>query len=914
MFSDIRKAFFVLTFALVFGAVFVFPNHAAAAVTLPTTSCDTQWAELNHIGDNESQEDGAKAFKFGPNNNDFVSETGGVVTFKPQLLFTPDATAIFKVYVLNNFCAVIYGDSSPAIQAGLNTITYTKATDQLQFNSEESSSIHWLPGYLIGFDVWDGVNGSAFDTYSYLIDLDSLQNPEDVEVGPPPAEEPPGAAPPPSFFETKKQNPEDLPEPEGLRPVLIIPGITGSELLSSQDELIWPNTEKMLRDVGDDFLKILNLDSNGMPTEKIKSGQVIQKVVVKNIFGKLIYNLESQGYDFNYSYFLHPYDWRLNLDETKDNLKNRIEEIKELTHFKKIDIVAHSMGGLLTKDYIKEFGENNINKLIFVGTPHLGAPKAGKVLIEGDNFDIPWLDSKTIKKIAKNFPSIYELLPSPEYFNHASGYIFSPSSGTPDKQSGLGYELSRSFFNKKGLNSKLIDLADIFFNKGLQDLSFENINAYNIVGCNRGGTQAAYFFSISDDKIMNIGYSAGDGTVPMISAEYGNWEQDHRFYIRGASHATMPSEENVRNLILSILGDKQLALSKDVSDNSGFCKFKGKQLTWRSPVEVHIYDQQGNHTGPVESGTENNIPGVDYEIINGEKFMFLPEEGNYRIEGIGEAQGEFDLLVSDVDNGEVLSTTVFNDVQIAKGSKVGITVAASPIGQIEVDGQAVMPVSILEQQDFDPPATVSEIKDLDGNLKEIILKVSDEASDVLETKYSTDGIDFLVYAEPVIIPASSAKSFYYYSIDKAGNNEEVKKLELKVLGKSIDADYVKDGSLVLDTGDNRTVYMIGNNGKKYGFISQEVFLAQGFKFENVVRRNLKNRELGGLITERSLAHPNGTLIKAGPAIWLINHDKRFLIQDMHLFNYCEFDLTQVVDANVADMELKQLIMEASYCN
>src|SRR3989338_8342229 len=109
-----------------------------------------------------------------------------------------------------------------------------------------------------------------------------------------------------------------------------------------------------------------------------------------------------------------------------------------------IHIFYIHMTGLLTKDYIKEFGENNINKLIFVGTPHLGAPKAGKVLIEGDNFDIPWLDSKTIKKIAKNFPSIYELLPSPEYFNHAPGYIFSPSSGTPDKQSGLGYELSRS--------------------------------------------------------------------------------------------------------------------------------------------------------------------------------------------------------------------------------------------------------------------------------------------------------------------------------------------------------------------------------------------------------------------------------------------------------------------------------------
>ncbi len=53
-------------------------------------------------------------------------------------------------------------------------------------------------------------------------------------------------------------------------------------------------------------------------------------------------------------------------------LKELIQEVKERTGKDKVDIVAHSMGGLVTREYIALFGEDDVNKIILIGTPNHG--------------------------------------------------------------------------------------------------------------------------------------------------------------------------------------------------------------------------------------------------------------------------------------------------------------------------------------------------------------------------------------------------------------------------------------------------------------------------------------------------------------------------------------------------------------
>ncbi len=53
-------------------------------------------------------------------------------------------------------------------------------------------------------------------------------------------------------------------------------------------------------------------------------------------------------------------------------LKDQIELVKKLTGKTKVDILAHSMGGLVVRSYLDLFGTDDVNKVILLGTPNKG--------------------------------------------------------------------------------------------------------------------------------------------------------------------------------------------------------------------------------------------------------------------------------------------------------------------------------------------------------------------------------------------------------------------------------------------------------------------------------------------------------------------------------------------------------------
>lgn len=80
-------------------------------------------------------------------------------------------------------------------------------------------------------------------------------------------------------------------------------------------------------------------------------------------------------------YYIHYYDLGAYLITTQkseriENYALRLNEIinvvKERTGSDKLNIVAHSMGGLVAREYIRIFSDVNINKLVLVATPNKG--------------------------------------------------------------------------------------------------------------------------------------------------------------------------------------------------------------------------------------------------------------------------------------------------------------------------------------------------------------------------------------------------------------------------------------------------------------------------------------------------------------------------------------------------------------
>lgn len=127
------------------------------------------------------------------------------------------------------------------------------------------------------------------------------------------------------------------------------------------------------------------------------------------------------------------YDWRESSSKNAKLLKERICDVRAHAATSPIVIIAHSMGGLVTKvwaaRHAKEPCANGkepvVAQIVFVATPHLGSPKAIKAIAQGYNIlfdELAGLQSllgyyerkytlEAINKAGMSFPSIYELLP-----------------------------------------------------------------------------------------------------------------------------------------------------------------------------------------------------------------------------------------------------------------------------------------------------------------------------------------------------------------------------------------------------------------------------------------------------------------------------------------------------------------------
>lgn len=479
--------------------------------------------------------------------------------------------------------------------------------------------------------------------------------------------------------------------PEEKNPVIIIPGILGSYLNKGDGTEVWPNIEKALLPFGDTYLDDLILNDNGIDDKQnIKIGDVTRKILGKDFFQGLITKLKGQ-YREGKDLFVFPYDWRFDIDSiARDKLDLFIDDILKKTGAKKVDIVAHSMGGLVTKAYVKDFGGEKIGKFIDIATPHLGSPSAFKLISYGDDLGIKFgllgLNPDEVKKISQNMPSAYELLPSAKYFDSSDPdykYYFADLGDADNNgfKGKLSFSDTFDFLRNSGRNQKLLDKSKTF-GESLSEVDPEKngIETFNIVGC--GTPTIGKIFTLDKNAGENryaLGYITGDGTVPLKSAEAIN--ATSTYYISGGiEHATLPSFLSVRDLTLSLLsGQEMKTLPKEVGTTSSDCKLpKGKYISVHSPISIDVYDSLGNHSGPNKDGDiEQNVPGVIYDSIEENKFIFIPDGQNYQINYHATGLGSFSIDIKTSEEMEHFD--YFTDIPISNPNLWGrIVFSPSP--------------------------------------------------------------------------------------------------------------------------------------------------------------------------------------------------------------------------------------------
>ncbi len=584
--------------------------------------------------------------------------------------------------------------------------------------------------------------------------------------------------------------------PAEHNPIIIVPGITGSVLTKNYDDKseLWPNITKLSLSPTDSFLNDLELLQGGTPStvRPVTVGDIIRSVSSTDVFSSMIATLEQQGYTEGTDLFVLPYDWRLSNTTNQALLKNMITQALSKSGKSKVNIMAHSMGGLLVKDYLTNNPSAPIDHLFYIGVPHLGAPKAFQTLMYGDDMgfkfslgpvQVPLLDPDRVKTISQNMPAVYELLPSQGYMDANGSYVTdllqSPSRLTLD---GI-----QKVMTDDGRNSKMFPFAKTLHDAtdGLNDGKF---SAYDFVGC--GATKTIAGFTLSHKQSFGalgltfvpehrIRYAAGDGVVPMNSADADNGAVN--YYVTNGSHGTLPAQPDIQQTIVDILNGKVFANTAGIADSQTHCNLSGDIVEVHSPVSLDIYDGQGRHTGPVASGgTEFGIPNVQYDIIGDEKFAFLPSGVTYTIVNHAQAIGTYDMYVSHSANDDTITKEAYFNAVPLTSTKSVATFTISPATDsyslsMDSDGDGnedntISPSAVLnavQAADVTPPVTTAT---LSGTT--LTLSATDDNAGVLNTRYTIDGTTWHVYTDPFTVTGGSTISFL--SIDKAGNSEAIK--------------------------------------------------------------------------------------------------------------------------------------------
>ncbi len=462
---------------------------------------------------------------------------------------------------------------------------------------------------------------------------------------------------------------------------------------------------------------------------------------------------------------------------TTESLIKTVTELASRSRTGKVTLVAHSNGGLVAKYLVKTLAdmgkEGLIDSVISVAVPYLGTPKAITALLHGDDQALGYgliSSADTMRGLGENMASAYSLLPSKEYF----AKIFTPTiafaSTTVEGVNNGSYPLaikdsvSQSNFIKDSNNVRvdpaftstnlpikgnglLIAAADIVH--GILDpFSWPaTISRWAIVGWNLYTTSGVTYSFEEKCPINFVGVTCpellsheqektkmGDGTVVSPSAAYN---AGNTISVDLAT-SSINSGKNIDHVNILNASTTQFAIESIVSNNglggagtvlNNLSKLPGVTigepdyskeptslvLSTHSPVELHIYDSKGNHTGLVSkppeladndfisSMYETKIPGSSFEISEAsdgnDTYIYLPNNtgDKYSVEILGTDIG---LVTFDVE--KKVGTDVLESVKYSMFTVTPLTVATTTVSDllpqrlnIDVDGNNVTDMSIV---------------------------------------------------------------------------------------------------------------------------------------------------------------------------------------------------------------------------
>ena len=248
-------------------------------------------------------------------------------------------------------------------------------------------------------------------------------------------------------------------------PIILIPGIMGSRLYSDSagEDQVWPPS------VGSTIWKAISpwssmsdtmtygnklyVYNNYTDQAKLSAGD--REYGAQETYETLVDHLCDEFGDTRKIY-VFSYDFREDNTISADALHDFIE----WTGADKVDVICHSMGGLVLSCYVSRYGTDRLGKTVTMGTPYEGSPKLLNSVLNWDVLtnryeDDGWkgftdMSSDSFlglagltKAVKASFPSVAQLAPSKAYFPY---YYFYQYDHT-DSSGFLNWKKTRIYYD-----------------------------------------------------------------------------------------------------------------------------------------------------------------------------------------------------------------------------------------------------------------------------------------------------------------------------------------------------------------------------------------------------------------------------------------------------------------------------------
>ena len=302
--------------------------------------------------------------------------------------------------------------------------------------------------------------------------------------------------------------------------VVVIPGILGSQLGIARPPPL-PNDVLWLDpiDIQVGRLGLLGLDA---------AAPIIPLGVVLYSHLKLRLRLRAARFAVTF----HDYDWRLDIQQSGAVLAERLRNLASAEASRRLAIVAHSMGGLISRVALALPGTQHVDRVVLLGTPNLGsyAPVQAlrgtyAVVRKIARLDGASSAERLTEEVFNSFPSLYEMVPIPR------------RKGAPDLLAPGGWPDSGP-----ALRPSLLERARRFREElpppDARLIAIAGVGQETITGVSKGRDGFTYTVT-----------RHGDGTVPADSAAL---DGTNTYYVN-AAHSDLTRDAHVASAIVELL-------------------------------------------------------------------------------------------------------------------------------------------------------------------------------------------------------------------------------------------------------------------------------------------------------------------------------------------------------------------------